>query len=36
MKIEYSDYAIKEKEQPLVGKGQPDGLQAQAAETGQP
>jgi hypothetical protein len=35
MKIEYSDYAIKGKE-PGVGKGQPDGLQAQAAETGQP
>ena len=36
MKIEYSDYAIKGKEQPLIGKGQPDGLQAQSAETGQP
>jgi len=36
MKIEYSDYAIKGKEQPLIGKGQPDGLQAQAVDAGQP
>lgn len=37
MKIEYSDYAIKEKEQALAGKGEADSLPVQAAaERGQP
>ena len=35
MKIEYSDYAIKEKDMPFAGKGEPDSLPLRAAETGQ-
>jgi hypothetical protein len=35
MKIEYSDYAIKEKDLPLAGKGEPDSLPVRTAETGQ-
>jgi hypothetical protein len=35
MKIEYSDYAIKEKDLPLAEKGEPDSLPLRAAETGQ-
>ena len=35
MKIEYSDYAIKEKDMPFAGKGEPDSLALRAVETGQ-